>query len=161
MPPYALPVLLAGLLCLAALGLFCRFLLPRLSPAARELILYLVFGVLTTAVSIGSYALLHGPLGMHYLAANVASWVVSVLFAFCTNRSFVFSGGGTGWPRQLLLFALSRLGTLAVEEAGLFLLVDLLSVGELAAKAVMQAVVIVLNYILSKFLVFQRREKHE
>ena len=42
MPPYAPPVLLAGLLCLAALGLFCRFLLPRLSPAARELILYLV-----------------------------------------------------------------------------------------------------------------------
>ena len=159
MPPYALPVLLAGLFCLAALVFFFRLLLPRLSPALREIALYLFFGVLTTAVSIGSFALLRALLRMHYLAANAVSWAAAVLFAFFTNRAFVFTADRR--PRQLPLFALSRLATLAVEEAGLFLLVDVLAAGELAAKAVMQAVVIALNYILSKFLVFQRREKHE
>ena len=133
-------------------GLFQRY---------REIILYCVFGACTFVVSVGSYALCNRVLGINVLVANAISWVFAVLFAFFTNRKWVFNGDSHAtknlWGQMASFFG-GRLFTLAVEEAILAVFVSWLDFDEIAVKLVAQVVVIVLNYFISKFWVF-RKEK--
>ena len=150
------PLLALGLIgaAAAAAGVWFLWKKGKLRAVSGEVIRYLVIGVLTTVVSIAVYALLTECLSVHYLAANLVSWVAAVVFAYFTNRSFVFRAEGGG--RQFLLFAASRLLTLGLEYGGLLLLVEKLAVHEVVAKVVMQAVVIIANYVLSKWAVFRK-----
>ena len=124
----------------------------------REVLLYLFFGGLTTVLSIASFALFYQALGVNELAANVLSWILAVLFAFFTNRTWVFSAantGGAGLLRQMASFFGGRLATLAVEEGILLVFVSWLSLPALPVKTAAQVVVIVLNYVVSKMFVFR------
>lgn len=145
---------------------FYRFIRPLIPPPLRPLALryqavlsYLFFGVLTTLVSF----LLYFPLSrvMHYLAANVLAWIGAVLFAYLTNRSFVFEDrrrGAGHLLRQGAAFAGVRLFSLGMEEAILFLLIDRLGVNADLTKVIAAVAVTVLNYFFSKYLVFRKRE---
>ena len=86
----------------------------------KEVLLYLFFGVLTTVVSIGSYAFFNVALGINELIANVISWVLAVLFAFFTNRIWVFALAPTKtveeFMKQLVSFAGGRVLTLVIER---------------------------------------------
>ncbi len=150
------PLLALGLIgaAAAAAGVWFLWKKGKLRAVSGEVIRYLVIGVLTTVVSIAVYALLTECLSVHYLAANLVSWVAAVVFAYFTNRSFVFRAEGGG--RQSLLFAASRLLTLGLEYGGLLLLVERLAVHEVPAKVIVQAMVIVANYVLSKWAVFRK-----
>ena len=125
----------------------------------REVLLYCVFGFCTFLVSMATFALCNRLLGMDALIANVVSWIFAVLFAFFTNRRWVFDGDANaakGLGAQIVSFFGGRLFTLAVEEAILALFVTLLGFDELIVKLVAQVVVIVLNYFISKFWVFRK-----
>lgn len=150
------PLLALGLIAvvLAAAGVWLLWKKGKLRAVSGEVVRYLVIGVLTTVVSIAVYALLTETLAVHYLVANLISWVAAVVFAYFTNRSFVFRA--QGGLVQFLLFGASRLLTLGLEYGGLLLLVEGLAVHELLAKVVMQAVVIIANYVLSKWAVFRK-----
>lgn len=123
----------------------------------REITLYGVFGVLTTVVGIGAYNIFV-TMGCHYTLANTGSFILAVLFAYVTNRAWVFQSS-TCSPAEMLhegfLFLQSRVATFLLETAGLWLMIDQLHVGELMSKLVCNGVVIVLNYLLSKFYVFK------
>ena len=93
----------------------------------REGLLYLFFGVLTTAVSWGVFYLFCYPLSVDELLANPISWVAAVLFAFFTNRTWVFRTHGGGVIREMALFFGARLSTLALEELIIFLFVTTLN----------------------------------
>ena len=121
---------------------------------SRELISYLIFGVLTTIVSMVTFWL--ACKAVHYLIAEVISWIIAVTFAFFTNRIFVFQSRGEGILRQMAVFYTARLFSLGIEELGLFLLIDFVGVGEMLSKLVLQFVVVVLNYVLSKLVVFKK-----
>ena len=126
----------------------------------RQLILYCVFGFATFLVSMVSYALCFRALGMHVLIANVISWIFAVLFAFFTNRKWVFDGdkdGNKGLIRQMASFFGGRLFTLGVEELSLAIFVTRLKFDGVVVKVVAQVVVIILNYFISKFWVFKKR----
>lgn len=126
----------------------------------REQILYMVFGVLTTAVSILVYAVFTEWLSMDELIANIISWVIAVMFAFVTNRIWVFrsnENGAAAVLRQMLTFYAGRVLTLLIEELMLWVFVKELSFNGLAVKTAAQLVVIVLNYIISKLLIFKRK----
>ncbi len=126
----------------------------------REGLLYLLFGGLTTAVSIGSFWVAGSVLGWNEHLANTASWLLAVLFAFVTNRVWVFRAAesGTGpFVWQLLRFYGGRLATFAVEELWLLVLVTWLCRPELPVKIAGQVVVLVLNYVVSKWFVFRKR----
>ena len=133
-----------------------RALLRRL--LTRELILYVVFGLLTTAVSIVTFHLCEAL--VHYTVANIISWVLAVSFAYVTNRIFVFRSENRGarLVKEIALFFAARLFSLAVEEGGLVLLIDLLHMDSLIAKLILQVVVVVLNYILSKLVIFKKKK---
>ena len=138
------------------------FSLPFLKWAApifsrhREGLLYLFFGVLTTAVSFASFYLLCYPLAIGELVANPISWVAAVLFAFFTNRTWVFKTHGGTLIREMALFFGARVSTLIFEELVLFLFVTTLAHDAMTVKVVASVGVLVLNYVLSKLVVFRK-----
>jgi len=124
-----------------------------------EIIRYLIIGILTTLVSLGSYyalvlTILNPDDALQLQVANVISWVVSVLFAYFTNRSFVFKVKDNRVLSEFFKFVMSRVFTLLVDMAIMFIFVSLLHLDDKIIKLITQVIVIVLNYILSKFLVF-------
>lgn len=125
----------------------------------REIVMYLVFGVLTTVVSIFTYFVctalfLDAENAAQLQIANVMAWIVSVTFAYITNKKFVFhSRNSVG--REIQSFYVSRLGTLAIDMLLMYLLVTYMGINDIMAKVFIQVVVIVSNYILGKFLVFK------
>ena len=122
----------------------------------KEPLLDLFFGGLTTLISIFVFWLFNSPLGLNELVANLISWLLAVLFAFLTNKTWVFQSGGQekGFLSLMLSFYAGRLVTLGVEELLLLVFITWLGFNSMAVKIVAQIVVIVLNYVISKLLVF-------
>ena len=121
---------------------------------APEMLLYILFGILTTAVNILSFGLLRDVLQWQLLTANTLAWVLSVAFAFLTNKVFVFRS--KSFAAKLVSFVGARLFSLAVDTAGMWLLVDVLTWNDWLAKVLMNVIVIVLNYVFSKLFIFKR-----
>lgn len=135
-----------------------------------EVISYLFFGGCTTLVSWLTYGLFVGTLAMPLMAGKVLSWICAVTFAFVTNKLWVFRSkamDGRILLREALEFFGSRVATGVVEILGLPLLMKLgldqsmFGVEGFVANAVISIVVIVLNYIVSKFLVFRKKKTED
>ena len=136
----------------------------------KEIINYLLFGGMTTVVSWGTYSLFVKAIGMSVGVGNILSWICAVLFAFVTNKLFVFESK-TWQPatalREFVSFIGARLATGVIEWFGVpyfsthGLTHPLFGVKGLLAKIVVSIVVIILNYIFSKFLVFIKKDKQE
>ena len=125
----------------------------------REVLLYLFFGAVTTAVSWISFYLFHYPLEVDELISNLISWVLAVLVAFITNRLWVFSESAEqgGFFKEMLLFFGSRVATLFIEELIILTFVTWLAFDAMLIKILGNIVVLVLNYILSKLIVFRKK----
>jgi len=123
----------------------------------REMISYLIVGAITTLINIIAYHMLCNEWRIENLIANVIAWSVSVIFAFVANDLVVFS---TGEKKNSLLkrgiqFTGARVVSLLIDEAGMFIMVDVLSMNNLASKVCMNVIVVILNYILSKWFIFR------
>ncbi len=129
----------------------------------QEVIRYLVVGVLTTLVSLVIYYILVNTLlnpnsAFELQIANVISWICSVIFAYVTNRKYVFQSKQVKKTKEFVSFVGSRVITLFMDMAIMFLGVTLLHQNDKIFKLLSQVVVIVANYILSKFIVFKKKE---
>ena len=126
----------------------------------KSVLLYLFFGGCTTLVSIGSFLLLELGLGLNALVANVGSWILAVGFAYVTNRVWVFDSKARGGEvvKEAMAFYTARLSTLGVEELLIFLFVTWLGCNGVLIKTLAQIVVLVGNYLLSKFLIFKSKQ---
>ncbi|MBD5447705.1 MAG: GtrA family protein [Treponema sp.] len=135
-------------------------LLRRLAPFYRRhksVLLYLFFGALTFLLSVATFALFNAGLLLNEHAANVR--IIAVLFAYVTNRTWVFADrayGARGILAEIGRFVSGRIATLVLEEALLFVFITLLHLNSLAVKIVAQVAVIVANYVVSKCFVFAR-----
>lgn len=127
----------------------------------KELVNYIIFGVLTTLVNYIVYFLCLDLLKWNYLVVNVLAWVISVLFAYVTNRIWVFESKAKGWRvlKEMVLFFASRLTSLGAETLLLFLMVDTAHFNNGFSKIVAGVVVIIINYVLSKLIVFRKKKK--
>ena len=121
----------------------------------REILLYLVFGVLTTVINIISFYLLSDILKINWMISNVAAWIVSVLFAYFTNKKYVFESKNKNVIKEFTSFVVCRVLSLGIDMAVMKLLIDVLSVNKLFSKIVSNVIVIIANYIFSKFLIFK------
>lgn len=135
----------------------------------REIILYLIFGVMTTIVNFGAFIISDNILGKnYYLISNIFSFIMATTFAFVTNKWFVFESRIWSWKvlgREIISFVSARILTfLLVEELGLLLSVRILRVdkiqlhffdGILIAKILLAFLAVLLNFILSKCLIFK------
>lgn len=126
----------------------------------REMITYLISGVLTTVVNWILYYLLVKKLGMEELRGNALDWVLTVAFAYVINAFWVFRSRYAGMKKEavkILKFYSARLLTFLVEEGGLVLFVKLLKWNDLIVKAALAVIVIILNYVFSKLFVFLKK----
>lgn len=124
----------------------------------EEVIGYLVFGVLTTVVNIVVFYLFDSVFEVHYLVANAIAIVVSILFAFFTNKKYVFKSSTPTfqlWLKEFSLFVSFRLLSAVFDMGSMWLLVDGLNVNANVAKIITQFIVVVLNYAFSKFFIFK------
>lgn len=122
----------------------------------KELTLYGIFGILTTVIGVGVFAVL-SQMGFHFILANAISFVLAVAFAYVTNKKWVFESNTPDTRaavRELVDFFQSRIATFILETFGLFILIEWLHVGDTVSKLFCNGVVIVLNYVLSKYFVF-------
>lgn len=125
----------------------------------KELILYVVFGGLTTLVNWGMYWLLGDVLHLYYLAATAMAYIASVLFSYITNRIWVFESkvhGAKGIAAEMGKFFLSRGATFLLDLLCMFLGVDLLHINDKLMKLLANIIVIIVNYVLSKLFIFRR-----
>ncbi len=133
----------------------------RLFAKYKTEILYLIFGVATTLVNVGCYFVLNGVLLVPNVASTALAWLVSVLFAFFTNRSIVFEsktrGAAAKW-KEFFAFIASRVATGVLDVLIMLIAVDILEQNNLLWKIVSNVIVVILNYVLGK-LIFQRKKK--
>lgn len=118
-------------------------------------IIYLFVGILTTIVNFATYFLSREVFHIHYIDANILAWAVAVLFAYIANRTWVFQSKNTNILREFWLFVFSRLFSLLLETGLLFIAVDALHSNDLAAKTVISILIIICNYITSKWIIFK------
>ena len=127
-----------------------------------EIISYLIFGVLTTLVSLLTYYLLVYTLFdpnkvLELQITNVIAWIVSVTFAYFTNRKYVFKTKEELSFKEAVKFYLSRVTTLIIDMLMMYILVSVLRFNDKIVKLIVQVVVVILNYVLSKFIVFKKK----
>lgn len=130
----------------------------------KEAILYLVFGGLTTLVNIVTYTLLYYLAGVSNSMSNVYAWILSVVFAYITNKLFVFENKSFAMPKLLVeigSFFSCRLLTGLLDIGIMFLFVDVLAWHALLMKILSNIIVIILNYIASKFIIFKKGKEDE
>ena len=122
-------------------------------------ILYLFFGGLTTLINIAAYYAASHLLGMDTVPATVLAWVIAVLFAYLTNRKWVFDSRASGAGailRELAGFWSARLFTGLLDIGIMYLFVDVLHRNDMFIKLASNVIVVILNYVFSKYLIFKR-----
>jgi len=123
----------------------------------KHIVLYFVFGVLTTVVNLISFYIFAEILQIETIPATIWAWVVAVAFAFITNRLYVFESTAKTHAailREAILFFIARLITLGIEVFIMWLSVDICGQNKLIWKIICNIIVIIVNYTLSKAVVF-------
>lgn len=126
----------------------------------KFIILYGIFGVLTTVINIGVYGLLYSVLDVSNVISNIIAWIASVLFAFITNKIWVFESKSFDVKliiKELGSFTACRIATGVLDLGIMFVGVDLLKGPAIILKIVSNIIVIILNYIMSKIFVFKKK----
>ena len=126
----------------------------------REIVNYLIVGGLTTVVSLAVYygcvlTVFDAQNPIQLQAANVISWIAAVTFAYFTNRKYVFESSNENRLQEAAKFYGSRVTTLLMDMVCMFLMVTVLGISDKIAKLIVQVIVTVATYVLSKFLVFR------
>ena len=136
----------------------------------KEIINYLIFGVLTTIVSLATkylllFTILDASNALQLQIAVVTSWITACLFAYITNRIWVFESKSKEIIKEMAKFFAARLATLGMEMLIMFIFVTALGLNSdmwvVVWTLVSQVVIIIGNYVLSKLIVFKNKEKEE
>lgn len=133
----------------------------ELTKKYKEFLLYGIFGALTTLVNIVVYFIFTKELGVNFLISNVIAWILSVLFAYVTNKIFVFESKNLSIKevlKEAVSFFSARLFTGALDMLVMYISVDLLSIDDFLMKILSNIIVILLNYFLSKYWIFKKVE---
>lgn len=130
----------------------------------KEIINYLIVGVLTTVVSLTVYyglvlTVLNPRNPIQLQAANIASWICAVAFAYWANRKFVFESKSKEIVKEASAFVMARVGTLVMDMVFMFVTVSLFGMNDKVAKLLDQVMVTVANYVFSKLFVFKDKKE--
>lgn len=125
-----------------------------------DIVTYLFFGVLTTVVNYAVYLPCYNLLGLSATISNIIAWVAAVAFAYLTNKPWVFKSHD--WSMKVVLpelskFVACRVGSGVLETGMIFVFVDLMGINGNVFKLITSVLVVILNYIGSKLLVFKNK----
>ena len=128
----------------------------------KEILMYLIFGVLTTVVNIVSYFLLARILHIDTVVSTVIALILSILFAYITNKIFVFESK-TNTAQELLKEIISFFGCRAftgiLDVAFMYITVEVFNLNDMIMKIISNIVVIIVNYIFSKLIIFKKDKR--
>ena len=126
----------------------------------REIARYIVAGICTTLVNIGIFSVLQYGTEMRMQTANIISILAAIAFAFVINKKFVFrKKSKDGLGKEILSFCSMRMISMGIEILGMYGFTELSSVPDLAAKVVLQMIVIGMNYMVSKLYIFREDKR--
>ena len=127
----------------------------------KEVILYIIFGILTTIINLGSFYIMNSILGWDENISNFIAIVLAVLVAYITNKDLVFHSEAKSIKDrviQFVKFMIGRVFTMIVEFVGGMILFQL-PIPNIISKAFLTLIVIILNFFISKFFAFKRESK--
>lgn len=125
-----------------------------------QVLTYLIFGALTTMVNIIIYFIFSKIIGLDYLISNAIAWFLSVMFAYITNKIYVFKSMGWGFTefiKEITTFISCRLLSGGMDMVIMYIFIDLFSLNDLIIKLFSNLCVIVVNFLVSKNYIFQKR----
>ncbi len=128
----------------------------------KEIILYLIFGGLTTLINIIAYTVCAYVFYMDTVESTSAAWIISVIFAYVTNKIFVFESRTSTLVmlvKECISFLGCRLATGVMDVFIMYLAVDIMHFNDIIMKILSNVLVIVLNYVFSKLFIFARKEE--
>lgn len=143
-------------------------LIVNLYKKYKEIINYLIFGALTTVVSLGTkyillFIIFDATNAFELQASIIISWIAAVLFAYFTNRKFVFESKSSSKIKEFISFILARLSTLFLEMALMWFFITLLKLNSdlyvFIFTIITQVIVVIANYFFSKLFVFKKTDK--
>ena len=129
----------------------------------KEIILYAIFGILTTIVNIGSFYIMTEFFNINENLANNIAIIIAVLIAYFTNKDMVFHSQAQGFKEKIIeffRFILGRLFTMVVESVGGSLLFEFIPIPTIISKCLITIVVIILNFFISKFFAFKNSKNY-
>ena len=139
-------------------------MIKKLYTKYKEIINYLIFGILSTIINLLTYYILiltilnpNNPIELQI--SNTISWITSATFAYITNKKYVFNSKNPNTKKEILKFYSSRLTTLFIDIFLMFVFVTILKLNDKLIKLIIAIIIIILNYILSKLIVFKKRTK--
>ncbi len=138
--------------------------LKELIEKYREVLMYLVFGVLTTLVNYISYLILAKSLNINYMVSTVISQIIAMIFAYITNKLYVFEAKNETKKellKEMISFFGLRIVSLFLDMGFMYLFVDKLHLNDAIMKLVSNVLIVVLNYIFSKLFIFRKSKKEE
>ncbi|MBP3596583.1 MAG: GtrA family protein [Clostridia bacterium] len=130
----------------------------------KEGMRYLVFGGLTTIVNIIIFTLVHDLFNLSTTFSNVIAWIVAVIFAYITNKFFVFYTKAKDFKdlaREISSFFSARIFTLVIETIFLNIFIDNLGFNSIFMKVISNIIVIILNFVFSKIFIFKKENKQK
>lgn len=127
----------------------------------KEIINYLIVGIITMFITIFTYyiltlSLLNPKDNIQLQIANILSWIFAVIFAYIANRRYVFESTEKNILKECINFIFSRILTLFIDMFGMFLLVNIINANHNLSKIFVQVLIVVLNYVISKIIVFKK-----
>ncbi len=129
----------------------------KIMNAKKEIVLYIIFGVFTTLVNLLSYLVFAKIFGINNFLSNIMAWFLSIVFAYVTNRIFVFESKNEKILHEFSLFLIGR-GFSGILDSFLFyIMVIWWMLDDFASKIVINIIVIILNYVLSKEIIFKEK----
>lgn len=130
----------------------------------KETILYLFFGVLSTIVNIGTYFICTRALNLNFLISNWVAWIAAVLFAYITNKFFVFESKITELKfiiKEFTSFVSCRILSGVTEMGIMYVMIDIMSINDFVVKIITNIVVVILNFIFSKLIIFKNQSENK
>lgn len=134
-------------------------LLKKLLIKYKSFISYVVFGVLTTVVNIVTYNLCYYRVGLGNTISNIVAWILAVAFAYFTNKIWVFESKLWKWQvlkREIATFISCRLATGILDIIIMYICVDIMQWHAMLMKIISNVLVIILNYLFSKLVIFKK-----
>lgn len=124
----------------------------------KDIFNYIIFGIFTTIVNVVSFFCLE-LIGIDYKTSTIIAWVLSVIFAYMTNKKYVFKSTTKSVKETTLEFSnftLGRILSLLIDLLCMFIFIDVLNISNIISKIVTNVLVVVINYFISKLFVFKK-----
>ena len=135
--------------------------IKKLYKKYKEIIMYLIFGGLTTLVNIVAYFILARLLNIETVASTIIALIVSILFAYITNKIFVFESKTNNKKdllREMISFFACRALSGVMDVAIMYVTVDLWHFNDIIMKIISNIIVIIVNYVFSKLIIFKKKK---